>query len=161
MNRAIFLDRDGTINVDHGYLHNPLDLEFIEGSVEALARLSRSGYMLIIITNQSGIGRGYFGVDGFEAFNGALVEALAREGVKITDTFMCPHSPDEVCECRKPQPFMVQRAIEKYNIDPTKSFMLGDKSSDVECGVRAGVRSFRITEVENLLYWATCIIEEV
>lgn len=159
MNKAIFLDRDGTINIDHGYLHNPDDLEFIDGVIVALRVFQSAGFKLIIITNQSGIGRNYFSVDEFYNFNNALIDALSSEGVKIEDTMMCPHAPEDNCVCRKPLPYLVELACQRYDIDKSQSFMFGDKKSDVECGERAGVESHLITSDENLLFWAERLIK--
>ncbi|MFI3279302.1 MAG: HAD family hydrolase [Rikenellaceae bacterium] len=160
MNRAIFLDRDGTINVDHGYMHDTDLLEFLPGVVEALQKIAAEGYKLILITNQSGIGRGYFTEQQYQTFNDALTTELKNEGVEITQTFMCPHAPADDCKCRKPYPQMILQAIEKYNIDPKVSFMFGDKPSDVECGEAAGVTSRQITADQDLLYWINEIIEK-
>ncbi len=157
--RAIFLDRDGTINVDYGYLYRPSDIEFIPDAIEAMKLLSARGYKLIIITNQSGIGRGYFSADQYVAFSEAFNSQLRSRGVEICDTYMCPHSPSNGCSCRKPYPAMVEQAIAEHSIDASGSYMFGDKPSDVECGEAAGVTSRLITESENLLYWATEIIE--
>lgn len=154
MNKAIFLDRDGTINVDFGYLYKTEDLQFLPGVVEALRLFQTQGYLLIVITNQSGIGRGYYTLQDAERFNRHLADELEKEGVRITDFFVCPHAPGEACLCRKPSPYMVQEAIQQYDIDPSASYMLGDKSSDVECGERSGVQSFRVTPEHSLLYWA-------
>ncbi len=159
MNRAVLLDRDGTINVDHGYLHDPAKLEFLPGAVEALRALAQGGYLLIIITNQSGIGRGYFTLEQYERFNGALVAALKDQGVEITATYMCPHAPTDDCHCRKPYPYMVFKAIERYDIDASHSYMFGDKSSDVECGEAAGLRARKIEGEKDLLYWSREIID--
>ncbi len=158
--KAIFLDRDGTINVDSGYLFRPEDIEFLDGAIEALALFVAEGYKLIIITNQSGIGRGYFTEEQYEIFSKAFNSRLRELGVEITATKMCPHSPDQECSCRKPNPEMILQAIEEHNISAKDSFMFGDKLSDVECGEAAGVTSYRITEQESLLYWAKNIIGE-
>ncbi len=160
MTKAVLLDRDGTINVDHGYLHDPKLLEFIPGAVEAMRALQREGYLLIIITNQSGIGRGYFTQEQYQAFNDALTTALKEQGVEIAATFMCPHSPTDNCHCRKPYPYMALRAIEQFEIDAKSSFMLGDKPSDVECGQAAGMRSLLVEGSHDLLYWTKQIIDK-
>ncbi len=157
--RAVLLDRDGTINVDHGYLHDTSLLEFLPGAVEGLRRLSREGFRLIIITNQSGIGRGYFSLEQYREFNDALVEALRVEGVDIAATFFCPHSPSDGCGCRKPYPYMALEAIKEFGIDPSRSYMFGDKPSDVECGEAAALCSRLIEGERDLLYWANEIIE--
>ncbi|MFI3281391.1 MAG: HAD family hydrolase [Rikenellaceae bacterium] len=158
MNKAVLLDRDGTINVDHGYMHDPALLEFLPGAVEALKMLADEGYILIIITNQSGIGRGYFTEDQYNTFNDVVVTQLKGEGIEIADTFMCPHSPDDLCSCRKPYPYMAQRAIERYDIDVATSYMFGDKPSDVACGQAAGLTARLISGEEDLLYWSKEVI---
>lgn len=159
MRKAILLDRDGTINVDHGYMHDPTLLEFLPGVVEALQRLQGEGYTLIIITNQSGIGRGYFSEQQYNTFSDALINALSTQGVEIAATYMCPHAPSEECHCRKPYPYMPLRAIEEFDIDPKASYMFGDKASDVECGEAAGLTSRLIDSERNLLYWTNEILE--
>ncbi|MFI3332726.1 MAG: HAD family hydrolase [Rikenellaceae bacterium] len=159
MSKAVLLDRDGTINVDHGYLHDKSLLEFLPGAIEALQRLSAADFKLIIITNQSGIGRGYFSKEQYEEFNEELVAVLKSKGVEIAATYMCPHSPIDNCHCRKPYPYMALKAIEQFEIDPTRSYMLGDKGSDVECGEAAGVTARLIDADHNLLYWANEIID--
>ncbi len=158
--KAIFLDRDGTINVDSGYTHKVEELKFIDGAVEALKLFKEAGYKLFIITNQSGIARGYFTQEQYNSFNDALTQTLAQEGVIIEQTLMCPHSPEEECACRKPSPYLIETASQKHNIDRSKSFMLGDKESDIKCGINAGVTSYRVTESENILYWAKKILKE-
>ncbi len=154
MSKAIFLDRDGTINVDFGYVSNVEDLELLEDVVEALRLFQAAEYQLIVITNQSGVGRGYFTLEDVEVFNNELAAQLEDLDVYIDDFFVCPHSPDDYCACRKPYPTLVLDAIKKYGIDPSASFMFGDKSSDVECGNGAGVKSYLVTAERNLLYWA-------
>lgn len=137
MNKAIFLDRDGTINVEKNYLYKIEDFEFLPGVVEALKKLQDAGYLLIIITNQSGIGRGYYTEDDFHKLNNWMVSTLKEQGVIITDVYYCPHLPDaEVelyridCECRKPKLGMYKRAIAKYDIDLSQSYAIGDKIRD-------------------------------
>ena len=154
MNKAIFLDRDGTINVDFGYVYKTQELELLPGVAEALRIFQELGYLLIVITNQSGIGRGYFTLEDAEQFNRALAQELEKHGVILNDFYTCPHAPEEHCECRKPSPFMVTEAMKKYDIDPSQSYMFGDKKSDTECGERSGVKSFRVTEEHPLIYWA-------
>lgn len=153
MHKAVFLDRDGTINVDYGYVYKPEDLTLLPGVVEALQLLQREGYLLIVITNQSGVGRGYFTLEDVTKFNNLLQQTLQEQGVTITDFFTCPHAPEEHCDCRKPSPLMLHEAIGKYNIDPSQSYMLGDKKSDVECGRNAKLTSYLVTPEHSLLYW--------
>lgn len=158
--KAVFLDRDGTINVDFGYVYNPDKLVFIDGVEASLKKLQDAGYLLIIVTNQSGIGRGYFSEKEANKFNEYLVKALQQVGVSITDIFMCPHSPEDKCDCRKPSPKLVNDAIKKYDIDPNQSYMLGDKQSDVDCGHNAGVMSFLINKEYIMDYWVTQILNK-
>lgn len=158
--KAIFLDRDGTINEDYGYVYKLSDLKLIDGVTKELTRLQNKGYLLIIVTNQSGIGRNKYTYEDALRFNDGLLTVLKKEKVFITDVFMCPHAPEENCECRKPKPGMLLVAMKKYNIDPEQSYMLGDKMSDVECGQNAGVRSFLITQKNDLHYWVDLILKE-
>mgnify|MGYP005788098411 CR=1 FL=1 len=137
MNKAVFLDRDGTINVDKYYLHKKEDFEFIPGVVQGLKLLSEEGYLLIIITNQSGIGRGYYTEAEFNKLNEWMLRQLEEWGVSITDVYFCPHLPDAsiekyrvVCECRKPKLGMFQKAMDDYQIDLSMSYAIGDRLRD-------------------------------
>lgn len=158
MNKAVFLDRDGTLNVDHGYVYKLEDLVFIDGVIESLRQLQKAGFLLIIITNQSGIGRGMFSKENAISFNLHLIKKMKDEGVLINDIFMCSHSPDQNCDCRKPSPKMILEAIEQYKINPEKSFMLGDKNIDVESGKKAGVQSFLVDTEKSLSFWTNYIL---
>lgn len=149
MTKAVFLDRDGTINVDYGYVYREQDLTLITGVADGLRKLQSSGFLLIIITNQSGVGRGYFSKDDVNIFNKKLIDELDNYGVKITDVFTCFHSPEDKCTCRKPAPNMILEALKKYNVDPEKSFMIGDKNSDVEAGQASGIKAFLLTDKNN------------
>ncbi|MGM0568806.1 MAG: D-glycero-beta-D-manno-heptose 1,7-bisphosphate 7-phosphatase, partial [Elusimicrobiota bacterium] len=139
--KAVFLDRDGTINVDKGYVVKKKDLEFIPGVFEALRKLRKAGFLLIVVTNQSGIARGYYSQLDYRRFNDYFQEALFREGVIIDRVFHCPHHPDEGCLCRKPGTEMIERAAEELNINMEGSFMVGDKDSDISAGKKAGLRT--------------------
>lgn len=138
-NIAIFLDRDGVINTEVNYLSNPKDFEFIEGSIEALKILKEKGYLLIIITNQAGIARGYFTENDHKKIHEKMINILKENNIILDDIFYCPHHPDFTgeCECRKPKPGMVLKAKEKYNINLKKSFMVGDTLRDIETGYNA------------------------
>ena len=159
MNKAIFLDRDGTIIIDKSYMHDVGDIELIDNVVKALRLFKQLGFLLVVITNQSGIGRGYYSLKEAEVFNGVLNDILEKKGCKIDSIYMCPHTPQDACQCRKPSPYMVNLAIKEMNIDPLKSYMFGDKDSDVECGIRAGVRSYKVTHEKDLFYWAVKIAD--
>ena len=141
MRKSFFLDRDGLINVDYGYTHRLEDLVFIEFVLEGLARLSSIGDFFIV-TNQSGIGRGYYSEDQFHQFMGLMFDRLNEYGVQIKDFRFCPHfsvSGSDVCICRKPSPGMLVDLIKVHGIDPCNAFMLGDMITDLEAGLRAGI----------------------
>jgi D-glycero-D-manno-heptose 1,7-bisphosphate phosphatase len=139
---AVFIDRDGTIMEDTDYCSHPKDVRIFPGVLEALRRLKSRGFKLIIITNQSGIGRGLFTVDQYRA-----VEAEVRRqlGNGLVDaTYYCPDAPEQHSNCRKPAPGMVVKATQDYQIDLSHSFLIGDKEVDVECAHNAGVRAIRV-----------------
>jgi D-glycero-D-manno-heptose 1,7-bisphosphate phosphatase len=139
--KALFLDRDGTLMVDVGYPSRPEQVRLLPGVAEALAACRDAGYRLSIISNQSGVGRGYFGPEAVQAVHDRLVELLAEQGVAIDDARYCLHAPEDQCECRKPSPLMIRRSAEHLGVDMARSFMVGDKASDIEAGQRAGCRT--------------------
>ena len=147
MNKAIFLDRDGTINIEKDYIYKCEDLVFEEGSVEALKTFKNLGYILIVVSNQSGIARGYFTEEDLKTFNNNMNEKLKEKSVEITEFYCCPHHPDglaeykKVCDCRKPNNKMLEDAIKKYNIDREKSYMIGDKVSDIGAGLKSKLKT--------------------
>lgn len=137
MNKAVFLDRDGTINVEKNYLYRIEDFEFLPGVVDALKLLQQAGYLLIIITNQSGIGRGYYTEADFQKLNSWMIDTLKNSGVYITDVYFCPHLPDakidkyrKECNCRKPKLGMYEQAVIDHSISLPNSFAIGDKIRD-------------------------------
>jgi D-glycero-D-manno-heptose 1,7-bisphosphate phosphatase len=141
----VFLDRDGTINVDVDYLSSPDDVEFIPGSIEAIRELNQLGVPVIVITNQSGIARGLFTETEMHAVHARMNAVLGRQGARIDDFFFCPHHPDAVvarfrktCPCRKPEPGMLLEAANKYAITLNASFMIGDKFIDMKAGKAVG-----------------------
>lgn len=146
--KAIFLDRDGTINVDHGYVHQIDDFQFIEGVGKALKQLQDQGWLLVLVTNQSGIARGYFSEDQFlqltEWFDWSLDEDY---GVVFDGIYYCPHHPEgkgeykQDCDCRKPKAGMFTQAIADLGIDPQQSVMVGDKLEDMQAAFNAGVKT--------------------
>lgn len=146
-NKAVFLDRDGTINIDKNYLYKTEEFEFVEGAVEGLKILYDLGYKLIVVTNQAGIGRGYYTEEDLKKLNNYMEEKLLQEGIKIEKCYYCPHHAEHGigkykidCECRKPKPGMLLEGIKEFNINPEKSYMIGDKLSDAEAGINAGVK---------------------
>lgn len=141
--KAIFLDRDGVINIEVGYLSDPENFEFIEGSVEALRILKQKGFILIIITNQAGIARGYYTKEALNEIHKKMNRLLKEQDVVLDDVFYCPHHPDftGACDCRKPKPGMIIKAKEKYNIDLQNSYMVGDTLKDIESGLAANCKT--------------------
>ena len=140
MTKAIFLDRDGTLNKDQGYVHKIEDFELLPGVIEGL-KLLRDNFIFIIITNQSGIGRGYYSEEDFLAFNNLLVETLAKEGISIETTYFCPHLKEENCDCRKPNTKYIDVSVDKYDINKAESWMIGDHPSDIQLGINAGTKT--------------------
>ncbi|MDP9499922.1 D-glycero-beta-D-manno-heptose 1,7-bisphosphate 7-phosphatase [Bisgaard Taxon 45] len=146
MKKAIFLDRDGTLNIDHGYVHEIDQFQFIEGSIEALQQLKDMGYLLVLVTNQSGIARGYFSEDQFLQLTEWMDWSLADRGVDLDGIYYCPHHTEgkgdyaQECDCRKPKPGMLLQAIRELNIDPSASFMVGDKVEDLLAGKGAKIK---------------------
>jgi D-glycero-D-manno-heptose 1,7-bisphosphate phosphatase len=144
---AAFLDRDGVINVDHGYTYRIDDFEFVEGTLAAAARLHAMGYSLVVVTNQSGIGRGLYTVADFEALTDWMRAQFAAAGAPLAGVYWCPHHPTDAvgsyrceCRCRKPAPGMLLDAMRDLDLDPARCVMFGDKRSDLKAAAAAGVR---------------------
>lgn len=144
--RAVFIDRDDTIAKDVPYCSDPGLFELFEGVPEAVRRLNDAGYLVIVITNQSGIGRGYFDEETLGRIHDKLKAKVAEAGGHIDDIFYCPHTPDDHCSCRKPEIGMGVAAVAKHGIDPSKSFMIGDHDKDMEFGRRLGCRGIKVSE---------------
>lgn len=145
---AVFLDRDGVINKDNGYVSQRDDFEFIEGTIEACIELQKKGYLLVVITNQSGIARGLFTEDEFNTLTEWMDWSMSDRGVDLDGIYYCPHHSEEGqgefkvdCECRKPKPGMLMNAIEDLNIDIEASILVGDKVSDLQAGIAAGIKT--------------------
>lgn len=150
MQPAIFLDRDGTINVDHIYVHTVDEFDFIEGVIEALRELKKMGYLLVITTNQSGIARKIFTEEQFESLTEWMDWSLQEQDVFLDGIFYCPHDPNvEDCDCRKPKPGMILEAAKELNIDLKRSYMVGDKESDLLSGINAGVGATVLVKTGN------------
>ncbi len=139
--KAVFLDRDGTLIPDRGYLADPGGVALFPGVPEALRSLRERGFLLVLVTNQSGIGRGFFSNADLEAVHRRLMQLLERHGAGLDDIFFCPHAPDDACDCRKPKPGMILHAARKWGIDCTASFMVGDSPADMGAGRAAGCRT--------------------
>jgi len=145
---AVFLDRDGVINKDNGYVAQVDDFEFIEGVIEACIELKKKGYLLVVITNQSGIARGLFSEEQFHTLTEWMDWSLADRGVDLDGIYYCPHHAEAGigefkidCDCRKPKPGMLLNAVEDLNIDLEASILVGDKVSDLQAGIAAGVKT--------------------
>jgi D-glycero-D-manno-heptose 1,7-bisphosphate phosphatase len=136
--RAVFLDRDGSLIEDSGYPRDPDRVHLLPGVAETLRELEHRGFLLILVSNQSGIGRGLVTPAEAAAVHARLVELLARAGARLHAAYYCPHTPDEGCLCRKPAPGMLLQAAKEWDIDLSRSFFVGDKPSDIEAGKATG-----------------------
>ncbi|MFT6693094.1 MAG: D-glycero-D-manno-heptose 1,7-bisphosphate phosphatase [Colwellia sp.] len=150
MKKALFLDRDGIINIDHGYVHKIEDFEFIDGIFELCRLAIAKGYQIFVITNQAGIARGYYDQATFEALSQWMVNAFAEQAITIAKVYYCPHHPIEgvnefvmPCHCRKPEPGMIIQAQQEFSLTLAESVFIGDKVSDMQAASNAGIK-FRI-----------------
>lgn len=146
--RAVFIDRDGTLNEDIGYVSTPDELILYPWAAEAVRLVNESGFKAIVITNQSGIARGMYSEQTLGAIHARMIEELARDGARIDAVYYCPHHPDfgagdyrKACDCRKPRTGMLDAAAREHNINLTRSFVIGDKSSDILLAEKAGAQS--------------------
>ena len=137
--KTIFLDRDGVINKDINYLHKINDFEFIDGIFDSCLYFQSLGYKIIIITNQSGISRGYYSHSDYQKITQWMLDQFKYKNINILDVFHCPHGPDSTCDCRKPKPGMFLKAKDKHNTDMEKSWMIGDKERDTIAANSAGI----------------------
>jgi len=153
--KALFLDRDGIINVDHGYVYKIEDFEFTEGIFDLVKLFSDAGYLIFVVTNQSGIGRGYYSEEDYSTLTKWMIEKFNNKRITIEAVYHCPHAPEEKCHCRKPETGMIEEALKDYNIDLKHSWMIGDKQSDVDLSLNAGIgNSIYIgnDNIENVTY---------
>jgi heptosyltransferase-2 len=138
---TVFIDRDGTLNRDTGYVKTPDELDLLPGACKAVARLNRAGARVIVITNQSGVARGFFTLADLDAIHARLRAELAAAGASLDAIYYCPHHPDDGCLCRKPQPGLIERAIQDLGVDPSVAYVIGDQTRDVELARRIGARA--------------------
>jgi D-glycero-D-manno-heptose 1,7-bisphosphate phosphatase len=148
MNKALFLDRDGIINIDYGYVHKIENFEFVDGIFELCQLAISKGYQIFVITNQAGIARGYYDKQTFEALSQWMVSKFKEQNVSIGKVYYCPHHPDKgvnefvmSCDCRKPEPGMIMQAQQEYSIALADSIFIGDKISDMQAASNAGIQT--------------------
>jgi D-glycero-D-manno-heptose 1,7-bisphosphate phosphatase len=139
--KALFLDRDGTINIEKNYIYKIEDFEFINGIIELIKNYQKQGFLIFIITNQAGIARGFYTENDYQILTHWMLKQFETKEIKITKVYHCPHHPEITGECnfRKPNPGMILQAIDEYNIDPANSVLIGDKKSDILAGKNAGI----------------------
>ena len=149
--KAVFIDRDGTINVNVEYLDNPGNFQMYPGVGEGVKKLRENGFKIIVITNQSGIARGFFSEKTLEEIHQRMIKELSEKGASVDAIYYCPHHPDDNCNCRKPKTGMFEKAFKDHNIDPAKSFMIGDRMMDVEAGHKMGMTTILIPERKEMV----------
>ena len=160
---ALFLDRDGVINIEKNYLYRIEDFEFIEGIFDVCRYFHDRGYKIVIVTNQSGICRGYYTEEDFKRLTEWMEAEFAKEHISIAKTYHCPHHPEFTgsCSCRKPEPGMFLKAKEELDLDMENSVMIGDKPSDIEAAKRAGIKRYYLFDGKTLKHLKDIIeIEE-
>lgn len=167
MNKAAFLDRDGTINIDKDYLYRTDDFEYLPGAVEGLRKLQEKGFYLIVVTNQSGIARGYYSEDDYLALDRWMKDDLASKGVLITASYYCPHLPDapvsaysKECECRKPKSGLYYRAAKDWDIDIDSSIAVGDRIRDLSICEKTGCKGVLISDKDQDLPEGTIRVDD-
>ena len=142
--RYVLLDRDGTINIERGYLSEPNEIELYPNTLVGLRRLQELGLGLVVVTNQSAIGRGFFDEERLAGIHRRLEKLLGMGGVILDDIFFCPHTPEDTCQCRKPEPGLAMQAAQKLEFDPTQAFVIGDKACDIGLGQRIGATTLLV-----------------
>lgn len=158
-NKAIFLDRDGVINIDKGYVHKIEDFKFYPGVFEALKKLQDADYKLLIVTNQSGIALDYYTEEDFFRLTDYMLSEFSKRGIKIDKVYYCPHHENGTnpkytmkCDCRKPESGMIKQGIEEFNIDPSKSFLVGDKENDIKAAHKEGIKAILVKTGHGMKY---------
>ena len=162
--KAVFFDRDGVLNVDKDYLHTIEDFEWIDGAKESIVFLTKNNYTVFVVTNQSGIARGFYTVDDMQKLHEYMAAEIKQAGGNIEKFYFCPHLPGGKikefaieCECRKPKPGLLLQALREYAIDKENSFLIGDKPRDVESAAAAGIKGY-LYENGNLLHFVKKIL---
>jgi D-glycero-D-manno-heptose 1,7-bisphosphate phosphatase len=153
MNKAVCIDRDGVINSDEGhyYIFKTKDFKINDGIIPSLKMLQDAGYLLIIISNQSGIAKGIYSRSDTDKVHDFLIKILKNEKINITEIYYCPHHPDQGrCICRKPDSLMLEKAIARFDIDVNKSYLIGDSERDIEAAVKAGLKGIKVDKNSNI-----------
>ncbi len=162
MQKAIFLDRDGVINSDigHYYIYKVSDFKINTGIIPSLQRFRDAGYLLFIITNQGGVAKGIYTINDVEKVHAHLLEILQQHNIKIQEIYYCPHHESvSICNCRKPNPYFINKAIADFNIDRTKSYLIGDSKRDIEAATAAGIKGIKIDANEDISKYCQQILE--
>jgi len=166
--KIIFLDRDGVINEEVGYLHKIRDFEFIDGVFESLKKLQDLGYEFIVITNQSGIGRGFYTEKDYHKVDKWMKDQFKKKSIKILFSIHCPHLEEDNCNCRKPKPGMIEKCFKKYEISKKASWVIGDSERDIEAGISSGISNtillrsgHRINELETKAFSIADSIKDI
>ncbi len=149
--RTVLIDRDGTLNIDKVYLADPAGFELFPGAGEGLARLAAAGFGLVVVTNQSGIGRGLITQAQLKAVHARMAAVLAGFGIRLDGVYVCPHAPEEPCDCRKPKPGLGLAAIRDLGFDPKEAFLIGDKTADIELGQAIGTPTILVRTGDGAL----------
>jgi D-glycero-D-manno-heptose 1,7-bisphosphate phosphatase len=163
MNKAIFLDRDGVINSDKGhyYIYRVEDFKINKGIVESLQKFQENNFLLIIISNQGGISKGIYTKKNVEEVHNYLKNNLKKQNVELTEIYYCPHhSSNEKCLCRKPDTLLLEKAIARFNIDVSSSFLIGDGERDIEAGKKVGLKTIKINANENISKYCKTIVNQ-
>lgn len=154
--RYVLLDRDGTIIVDKHYLHDPDGVELLPGAIEGLKKMQELGFGLAVLTNQSGVGRGYYDEASVHACNLRMKELLSLHGVVIDGVYHCPHAPEETCDCRKPATGMMDQAARELDFEPSRAYMVGDKKADMGVGRNTGATTILVRTGKGAEQEAKC-----
>ncbi|XFO69323.1 D-glycero-beta-D-manno-heptose-1,7-bisphosphate 7-phosphatase [Sporomusa silvacetica DSM 10669] len=158
---AVFFDRDGVLNVNLGFVYLPEDFQWIDGAIKTIKYFNNAKYLVFVVTNQSGVARGYYTENDVQQLHKWMNAELAKQAAHIDAFYYCPHYPDakleqyrEVCQCRKPMPGLIQQAIREWPVKPTKSFLIGDMDTDLKAAATAGIKGYLFNE-ENLFNFST------
>ena len=147
--KAVFLDRDDTINKDFGYVYKVSDLVFLDGATEGIKLFNKKGYLVFVISNQSAVGRGYCSMESVENFNNEMIKQLADKGAIVSKIYICTHTPEDNCECRKPKTALFLQAVKEFNIDIAQSYAIGDKERDITGLIELGAKGAIVGKVSD------------